>query len=158
MEALEWVGQAAAAPRPTVRLVSLVTALEVLVLQEDEARGKKAKLSRRVATVVQELVPEYQTAETDATDLYRLRSECLHEGLAQIEEKEITKAYQFVDWLVTVFLTCDPYCESATFEDLICAIDAKSVPIPLKKPSAVELRSEANEEFGDGFYFNPADI
>ncbi len=55
----------------------------VLVLQEDEAFGKKSKLSRRVATVVQELVPEYQTAETDATELYRLRSECLHEGLAQ---------------------------------------------------------------------------
>lgn len=158
MEALEWVGQAAAAPRPTVRLVSLVTAIEILVLQEDEALGKKAKLSRRVATVVQELVPEYPTAETDAIDLYRLRSECLHEGLAQIEEKEITKAYQFVDCLVTVFLTREPYCGSTTFADLIRAIDAKSAPSRLKKPSSVELRSEANEEFGDGFYFDPAGI
>ena len=95
MDALEWVGQAAAAPRPTFRLVCLVTALEVLMLKKDEALGKKAKLSLRVAIVVQELMPEYQTAESDAIRLYKLRSECLHEGLAQIGEEDITKAYQF---------------------------------------------------------------
>ena len=51
MTALEWVGQAAAAPLAPARIVSLATALEVLVLGEHESLGKRWKLSRRVARI-----------------------------------------------------------------------------------------------------------
>ena len=50
--ALEWVGQAAAAPLTPVRLVSLVTALEVLVIDRHESLGKRSKLSHRFGRIV----------------------------------------------------------------------------------------------------------
>lgn len=110
MTALEWVGQSAAAVLEPVRLVSLMTALEVLVLLEGEALGKRSKLSRRVARIVQSVQSDTEGVEEMADRLYQVRSECLHAGRTQVEDDDIRTAYGFVDAVITAFLTKNPFC------------------------------------------------
>jgi len=137
MTALEWVGQAAAAPLRSVRVVSLMTALEVLVLDESDTSGKRSKLSRRVARIAQRLRPGTQGIQETADRLYQVRSECLHEGATQVEDDDIRLAYNHVDAVITAFLTTDPFCGCESVRAVLAAIrdpdeapnKARSVPI-----------------------------
>ena len=87
--------QAASAPLAPVRLVSLATALEVLVMGEHESLGKRSKLARRVGRIVSEMWPAAPDPLRAADDLYRLRSECLHQGLTQVGEDAVKLAFSF---------------------------------------------------------------
>jgi hypothetical protein len=111
LTALEWVGNAAAASLASVRLVSLVTALEVLVIVASETMGKRRKLAKRVAQIVPTVQPNALRVEQTADRLYQVRSECLHEGATQVEDDDIKTAYGFVDAIITSFLTKDPFCK-----------------------------------------------
>ncbi len=107
--ALEWVGQAAAAPLTPVRLVSLVTALEVLVIDRHESLGKRSKLSHRVGRIVSACYLDGGDHTSAASELYRVRSECLHEGVTQVEDGVVNTAYDFVTAVVLAYLTTEPY-------------------------------------------------
>jgi hypothetical protein len=119
MTALEWVGQAAAAPLAPIRVVSLATALEVLVMGEHESLGKRSKLSRRVARIASGLWAPGTDLEQLADALYRLRSECLHEGRTQVDKEDVEAAYGLVGAVVAAFLTKEPYCRCRTLKEVL---------------------------------------
>jgi hypothetical protein len=119
MTAIEWAGQAAAAPLAPVRLVSLATALEVLVMGEHESLGKRSKLSKRAGKIVSDMRPGVPDLNQAADDLYRLRSECLHQGRTQIEDSDVTMAYTFVSDIIAAFLAKEPYCKCQTLTEVL---------------------------------------
>ncbi len=121
MTAVEWVGQAAAAPLGPVRIVSLVTALEVLVIDDSEILGKRSKLSKRVAAILKCVRTDTNIEET-ADRLYQVRSECLHEGATQVEKDDIETAFFYVDGIIAAFLTKEPFCKFANLAEVLDAI------------------------------------
>ncbi len=78
---------------------------------EHESLGKKAKLSQRVGRFVSDVHPKRTGVAATAEKLYRLRSECLHEGVTQVEEDDIETAYHFVAAIFQAYLTKEPYCK-----------------------------------------------
>ena len=119
LTALEWVGNAAAATLGAVRLVSLVTALEVLVIVEGETMGKRVKLAKRVSQIVPMVQPNALRVKETADWLYHVRSECLHEGASQVDDDDIKAAYGFVDAIITAFLTKEPFCKCQNLEKVL---------------------------------------
>jgi hypothetical protein len=101
----------------------LVTALEVLLMGPSESLGKRSKVSKRVARVVSAVRPDANGVEEKADELYRLRSECLHEGLTQIEETEVNTAYDFVAAVIQAYMTKEPYCKCPDLAAVLCAIE-----------------------------------
>jgi hypothetical protein len=94
--ALGWIGQAALAPSASIRLVAFVTALEALLIEESESAGKRSKLARRVSKLTAESDADAQAREKEMEELYKIRSECIHAGLVDVEEAELKKAVRFV--------------------------------------------------------------
>ena len=107
--ALEWVGHAAAAPLAPVRLVSMVTALEVFVIDRHESLGKRSKLSHRFGRIVSACYLDGDNPTSAASEFYRVGSECLHEGVTQVEGGVVNTAHDFVTAVVLAYLTTEPY-------------------------------------------------
>lgn len=87
---------------------------------EGEGRGKRSKVSRRVARIVPSVLPDDERLEHTADRLYHVRSKCLHEGATQVEDEDIKTAYRFVGAIITAFLTKNPFC---TCENLSKVLD-----------------------------------
>ena len=124
LTALEWVGQAAAAPLPPVRLVCLVTALEVLVLDDHESLGKRSKLSVRVSQIVSRIQTNFTRHEiwVKADNLYHIRSECLHDGETQVDESDVQLTrIDFADTIVAAFLN-EPFSKCVDLKEVLDTI------------------------------------
>jgi len=128
MTALEWVGQSALAPLGPVRLVSLMTALEILVLCEHEALGKRSKLSSRVGRLVASVPRRAADAAVQADRLYIIRNRCLHDGMTQVDDADIELAHHLVDVVITALLTKEPYCASASLANVLALIEPSQGP------------------------------
>ncbi|MFO0806733.1 MAG: hypothetical protein U0791_26810 [Gemmataceae bacterium] len=126
ISALEWVGQAAAAALPSVQLVLLATALEVLVMGKSEFIGKKSKFSKRIGRIILSLYPSDVNCEKDAHDVYRLRSECLHEGATRVERADVMRAFHFVTTVIKAYLTTEPYRSCNSIQDVLDLLEPPS--------------------------------
>lgn len=120
--ALEWIGQAAAAPSSPIRLVALVTALEALLIERSESLGKKFKLANRVSKLVGQTQAEQQTLAKEVEELYETRSECVHAGLVDVEKDELRKAVQVIAKTVDA-LHHVPYSTIASLNDLLKMVE-----------------------------------
>jgi Protein of unknown function (DUF2934) len=131
--ALEWIGQAAAAPNPPIRLVGLVTAWEALLIEESETLGKKRKLANRVSRLIAKADAEQQRVFQEIEELYEGRSECIHAGLLDVEKDSLAKAIQLVAKTVDGLLNREPFHRMSCLEDVLKVIE------PLPKASSPEM-------------------
>lgn len=122
LRAVTWVGQAAAAPLESVRLALLITAFEVLLINEHESKGKKPKISSRLAATVALLGRSSSQAANDGTRLYALRSEVLHSGSTEVTCADVLLAFDYVTMIVTTFLTSPALSSCKTLTDVLAIL------------------------------------
>jgi hypothetical protein len=124
MTAIEWVGQAAAAPLESIKLVSLMTALEVLVLGMHHGMGKRTKLAARIRTIFSATKDwPFESIDTVINQLYRIRSMCLHAGVNDVPRDSVQQAYYTIDKIIVAFLTVVEYTQYKNHEVLLDALD-----------------------------------
>jgi hypothetical protein len=122
--ALTWVGQAVLAPTGPIRLVTLVSALEALLIEESESIGKKRKLASRISKLTATTDREQQEKYKEVEELYETRSECVHAGLLDVEKEEVDSAGRVVVTTVEA-LAKPPYSALESLSRIVSEIDPK---------------------------------
>jgi hypothetical protein len=114
---LLWFGNAALASADAVRLVSLVTALEALLLLTGTNMGKRNNLIKRTAAL---LPPE--TAES-VDEIYSVRSNCVHDGHHIVERHVMAAARGVTSECVGKLVTETRFANCKTLRDVLDIID-----------------------------------
>ena len=120
--ALQWIGQAALAPSSSSHIVALVTALEALLIDVSESAGKRRKLSNRVARLTTNSANDFQVVSTKTDELYRLRSECVHAGLNEVEKAECANAIRTIARTFETLFAKVPFSAEATLAGVLAHI------------------------------------
>lgn len=123
---MQWIGQAALAPSAPIRLVALVTALEALMIEESETLGKKSKLASRLSRLVATTDVDQQRVAKEATEVYEVRSECIHAGLVDVEKEEVMQAVGLVAQALEVLCNGEPYCKMSSLADVLNTMELRS--------------------------------
>jgi len=116
---LAWVGQAALAANNAVKLVSLITALEALLINKSESIGKKTKLSERISKFPKIADASHHIDAELAKGLYRIRSNCVHGGRTTTSENNIRLAAFAVAQCVAGILGNPSLASCATLSELL---------------------------------------
>lgn len=116
--ALLWCGNAALSTADAVRLASLVTALEAMLLQKGESKGKKAKLIKRTRGL---LGPGVAADTTD--EVYSVRSDCIHNGENVVEDHVMDSARRLVAECIGKLTGDSRFAGCATLDQLLNVID-----------------------------------
>lgn len=121
--ALQWIGQAAMAPAASIRIVALVTALEAILIDDGESIGKKAKLSRRISALLGGSTDERAQVSSQVVDIYRIRSECVHTGLLDVEKEVIDRTVMLVARVFDAMLSTQPYNGMTSVKEILDHIE-----------------------------------
>ncbi len=116
--ALQWVGRAALAPSLAVRLVSTVTAMEALLLEDSEQIGKRNKLKSRIGLLIGS-DSNRQEIERDVYRIYGLRSRCVHGAEEEVDPRDTFKAVTIVAETINALISKAPYPALKTIDDVI---------------------------------------
>ena len=119
IRSLEWFGNAALAKANTVRLVSLATALESLLILEDEWAGKKNKLRQRTAWILGTTCEERDALDTEIDRFYSSRSECVHGGETQVERENLAKHTSLVARCLGAIVANRPFSTAKTLQEIV---------------------------------------
>lgn len=122
---LEWFGNAALAKADTVRLVSLATALEALLILRGESRGKKKKLRERTAWILGTTRQERDALDTDVDRFYSRRSECVHGGETQVERENLEKYTSLVTRCLGAIVVNRSFRSAKSLQGIVDWVDAK---------------------------------
>ncbi len=128
MTALTWISHAAAAPANTMRLVSLVTALESLLILESESLGKRSKLANRIDLLTRNSVESQESVFCLADKMYQLRSECVHAGLLEVEDDALKTFVRLVSQTIAAIVGKCPFSSMNDLSEIIAHIEGNAEP------------------------------
>src|SRR5580704_1572504 len=123
VSALEWVGQAALAPTGAIRLVTLMTALEALLLERGEALGKKSKLADRVSRLIAKSEEHILDVMRRVKQLYGTRSECVRGEPLDIEAHDLRDLSGMIAKVLHSILTEEPWKVAARLTEILKQIE-----------------------------------
>jgi len=121
---LTWVGIAVEVESRPVQLISLVTALETLLIQRHESKGKTARLAFRIASLCGSTDAERDEIHEEWIQTSRLRNQCVHTGLEDCDEVRVKKAAKLAGRVVETLLTHERYRDCETLKEVVDALEA----------------------------------
>lgn len=116
---LTWVGIAVEVESRPVQLISLVTALETLLIQKHESKGKAARLAYRISRVCGTTDAEHDDIREGWMQTSSLRNQCVHAGLEDCDEVHVKKTAQLAGRVVETLLTHERYRDCETLKDVV---------------------------------------
>ena len=116
---LTWVGIAVEVESRPVQLISLVTALETLLIQKHESKGKTGRLASRIAHLYGNSDAERQKSSEEWVQMAILRNRCVHDGLEDCKEVHVKKIAKVAGRVVEVLLTEEKYRGCKTLKDVV---------------------------------------
>jgi hypothetical protein len=119
---LTWVGIAVEVESRPVQLISLVTALETLLIQKHESKGKAARLAYRIASLCGSTDAERDEMHEEWIQTSRLRNQCVHTGLEDCDEVHVKKAAKLAGRVVEILLTHERYRHCETLKEVVDAL------------------------------------
>jgi hypothetical protein len=115
--ALLWCGNAALSRADSVRLASLVTALEAMLLKKGESKGKKAKLTKRFHGLIAPTIAQ------KSEEVYSTRSDCIHNGEDVVEEHVMAAARRLVAECIGALTTDVRFAGFTSLDQVLNIID-----------------------------------
>jgi hypothetical protein len=128
---LTWVGIAVEVESRPVQLISLVTALETLLIQKHESKGKTGRLASRIANLCGNSDAERQKSSEEWVQMAILRNRCVHDGVEDCKEVHVKKIAKVAGRVVEVLLTEEKYRGCKTLKDVVGVLgdtDGTGVP------------------------------